>query len=186
MNYTNEFANASSIGSDRLRKAIERNRLKQFKRDSRSKGSEETSTSAFSSRRTGVATKPEDVEIIERPARKKSRLLESTDDYIPTSARKITTSKFKKWLNLETLGYLFIAFISFRLLFADRGVLDYWRRHTTLSERMQYHQSILKENKQLQTEISRIEKDESYQKQLVRDLLGFIGNGETLIVFAGE
>ncbi len=201
MSYSNEYANASAIGSERLRKAIERNRAKQFKRDIKDKppeappsfsssgsshSSSHSATSSPSSRRMSVATKPEEVVVIERPKSRKSRLIESPESFISTSSRKLANNKYNKWLNLENLGYAFILLISLRLVFADRGIIDYLRRDRTLSERSQYHQSILKENKLLSEEINRIEKDQPYQKQLVRDLLGFIGNDETLLVFAGE
>jgi cell division protein FtsB len=201
LSYSNEYANASAIGSERLRKAIERNRAKQFKRDIKDKppeappsfsssgsshSSSHSATSSPSSRRMSVATKPEEVVVIERPKSRKSRLIESPESFISTSSRKLANNKYNKWLNLENLGYAFILLISLRLVFADRGIIDYLRRDRTLSERSQYHQSILKENKLLSEEINRIEKDQPYQKQLVRDLLGFIGNDETLLVFAGE
>jgi cell division protein FtsB len=115
----------------------------------------------------------EEEEIVEtRPARSPS-----------TSSKK--KEKAKKNI-LAKLGWSVIGLLVLRLIFMDRGVWDYFSTESDIKEKRNELRSIQKENGELKTEISRIQLDRNYQKQLAKEHLGVIAVDEFLILFAGE
>lgn len=120
----------------------------------------------------------EEVEIEEEsapvPARRPSRAV---------SAKKKT--KLKQNL-LSKIGWSVIGLLVLRLVFMDRGVWDYFSTERTIHVKNEELASLNRENNELKTEISRIQVDKNYQRQLAKEHLGVIAADEFLILFAGE
>lgn len=115
----------------------------------------------------------EEEEVVEKlPARRTS-----------TATKKST--KVKKNL-LSKIGWSVIGLLVLRLITMDRGVWDYFATESVIKEKREELSSIEKENKDLKVEISRIQIDKNFQKQLAKEHLGVIAADEFLILFAGE
>lgn len=114
----------------------------------------------------------EEEEVVEkRPARTSS------------SAKKST--KTKKNI-LPKIGWSVIGLLVLRLICMDRGVWDYFATEGAIKDKQEELRSIREENKSIKTEISRIQLDKNYQRQLAKEHLGVIAADEFLILFAGE
>jgi cell division protein FtsB len=95
-----------------------------------------------------------------------------------------------KWENFKEnfLGYvvklmwIFSIVLFLRLVFAERGVLEYYFRRKKVQEKLDTLDKQVFANKRLKKEIERIERDITYQKSLVRNNLGFIAEDEFIIV----
>jgi len=120
----------------------------------------------------------EEVEVEEEsapvPARRPSR---------STAAKKKT--KLKKNL-LSKIGWSVIGLLVLRLIFMDRGVWDYFSTERTIRVKQEELTSLNRENNELKSEISRIQVDKNFQRQLAKEHLGVIAADEFLILFAGE
>ena len=114
----------------------------------------------------------EEEEVEKRPARSPS-----------TSSKK--KDKLKKNL-LQKIGWSVIGLLVLRLICMDRGVWDYFATEGTIKEKRQELSDIQTENKALKTEITKIQLDRNYQRQLAKEHLGVIAADEFLILFAGE
>ena len=115
----------------------------------------------------------EEEEVVEkRPAR-------STN----TSTKK--KDKLKKNL-LTKIGWSVIGLLVLRLICMDRGVWDYFSTEGVIKEKLEEHSSIQKENRELKTEITKIQTDRNFQRSLAKEHLGVIAADEFLILFAGE
>jgi cell division protein FtsB len=79
-----------------------------------------------------------------------------------------------------------IGILVLRLIFMDRGVWDYLATERTIKNKKNELNSIHKENKNLRSEILKIQTDSGFQKQLAKEHLGVIALDEFLILFAGE
>lgn len=114
----------------------------------------------------------EEEEVERRPARVRR-----------TSQKK--SSKLKKnWL--AKLGWSVIGLLVLRLVFMDRGVWDYFATESDIREKQGELRSLHQENKEIKSEISRVQIDRNYQRQLAKEHLGVIAADEFLILFAGE
>jgi cell division protein FtsB len=138
-----------------------------------------------------------EAELIHRP----SSLSETTIDYLdeeeieeeeeevvekrPARVTPKKATKSKKNL-LPKIGWSVIGLLVLRLIFMDRGVWDYFSTESAIRDKNNELYSIQKENKELKAEISRIQVDKNYQRQLAKEHLGVIGVDEFLILFAGE
>ncbi len=89
-------------------------------------------------------------------------------------------------LFLTRLGWAVVAILSLRLVFMERGLLQYWQMDGTLAEREAELNRVREENGALRAEIRRIDMDKGYQRQLAKEHLGVIAADEFLILFAGE
>jgi len=87
---------------------------------------------------------------------------------------------------LARIGWSVIGLLVLRLICMDRGVWDYFATDGEISEKQSELRSIQTENKQLRTEISKIQLDKNFQRQLAKEHLGVIAADEFLILFAGE
>lgn len=87
---------------------------------------------------------------------------------------------------LPRIGWGIAVVLLLRLIFMERGVLQYWQMSGTLAEQEQELGRVKKENKEIGTEIRRIGFDKVHQKQLAKEHLGVIAADEFLILFAGE
>lgn len=114
----------------------------------------------------------EEEEVEKRPARSPSNSSKKKD-------------KLKKNI-LQKLGWSVIGLLVLRLICMDRGVWDYFATEGNIREKQEELSSIQTENKSLKTEITKIQVDKNYQRQLAKEHLGVIAADEFLILFAGE
>lgn len=197
---TNNSSNSnsnSSLGSDRLRKAIERNRAKQQKRASGPRASAvgdiPTSSTVVSDNwsaptRKSVVSAGDEVEFT-TAIRKAPRRAPAKIDY-GSSKKAITKSSSRKSKNLKGTSdlmmkgiWVFCAFLILRLVLSEGGVIDFYQRQAQMENKIHEHKSIMADNENLLEEIEKIKTSEKYQKTLVRDHLGYIANDEYLILF---
>ncbi|MFP5491713.1 MAG: FtsB family cell division protein [Bacteriovoracia bacterium] len=87
---------------------------------------------------------------------------------------------------LPRVGWAIVALCMLRLVFMERGVIDYVGMDKKIAERQTELVRVQKENDEIGTEIRRITLDKSYQRQLAKEILGVIAADEFLILFAGE
>lgn len=103
------------------------------------------------------------------------------------AARPRAKAKAKTQTNLlPRIGWGIAVFMLLRLIFMERGVLQYWKMSGTINEHEQELARVKKENADIRHEIRRIEFDKGHQKQLAKEHLGVIAADEFLILFAGE
>lgn len=96
-----------------------------------------------------------------------------------------TVPKKRGWFYqiITKLGWCVCLFLMARLIFAHRGVIDYYKRRNVLQERNDYLYQLKIENQDVIKEMKKIKTNEMYKKKLVRDRLGFISADEFLILF---
>lgn len=87
---------------------------------------------------------------------------------------------------LTKLGWSVIGLLVLRLICMDRGVWDYFATEGDIRVKQNELRDIQAENKGLKTEITRLQVDKNYQRQLAKEHLGVIAADEFLILFAGE
>lgn len=200
------FSHSQSLGSDRLRKAIERNRAKQAKRETiqMSRGTSEATWSSSAPsptpERPTIAQNAEQVRFSsslrqgpKKPPAPVSYSKRSTALVKAKPAARVKTkrrSNLRKPLNVnDTVVKAFWAVcgvLVLRLIFSQGGVVDYYDRQEVLNER-NYEKSRLEiENQNLRAEIELIKSNSAHQKKLVREHLGFIASDEFLILFAKD
>ena len=85
-----------------------------------------------------------------------------------------------------SLGWAFCLLLFFRLVFADRGLVDYYAKSDLIIEKENAQNNLFNENKSLEIEIERLDSDRSFQKKTVRRHLGVIAKDEFLVLFARE
>ena len=193
-----------SLASERLRKAIERNRAKQSAREARfsapppprpaARASSVLPSSSPTASRRSVA-KVDDVgftrELIPAAAKAPAPVSYGTT----TAKRKVAAKKRvskkasaeKTYLDYFVHGcWVFAAILLLRLIFSSGGVVDFYRSKSLLSEKQYDLELIQKENVALNEEIEKINSSPSHQKKIVRDHLGYIARDEFLILFQRE
>jgi cell division protein FtsB len=136
---------------------------------------------------------PDTTELLER---RKPAVHETEIEYIDEeleekrpSRHSSTSSKKKEKLKkniLTKVGWSVAGVLILRLIFMDRGVWDYFSTEAVIKNKKEELRSIQNENKELRNEITRIQVDRNYQKQLAKEHLGVIAVDEFLILFAGE
>ena len=165
-----------SIGSDRLRKAIERNRRKQAKR---------APTAPLPSPPPPPPPAPAK-QLPPTPAPAPAPVRPPA----PLTPEPVAPPRKKFWPHLQNYlvksAWVFFGILTLRLILSDGGVLDYYARKEVLESKVQENQKIVKRNKVLLKEIEKIRTNSQYQKKLVRDHLGFIAADEYLILFVKE
>lgn len=191
-----------SLGSDRLRKAIERNRAKQAKRSARAQADTTwTAPGASSSPTTGSRRTVASADTVEFTSeiRKKRSQAPTQVSYVNSTSKRASTKavtkykpvkrKTKKSVAVKPNEYLvrgiwaFCAFLLLRLIFSHGGIIDYYEKKDLLKRKEMTLERTKKENSSLVKEIERIKTDASYQKKLVRNHLGHIAKDEYLILF---
>lgn len=124
-----------------------------------------------------------------------SELAETEIDYLEEEeedevevVKKPRASKAKKEKTnlLPKIAWSVIGLLVLRLICMDRGVWDYFATEGNIKEKQNELRSIQRENKELSGEITRIQVDKNYQRQLAKEHLGVIAADEFLILFAGE
>jgi len=97
--------------------------------------------------------------------------------------------KMKPKKNVDTftrVGWGLIGLLVLRLIFMERGVIDYLGMNSRLNEKQKEITRLEKENSEINQEIRRLTLDKSYQRQITKETLGVIAADEFLILFAGE
>jgi len=138
-----------------------------------------------------------------RPSSSPSRPLPSRTTSPGMAARPLSSSRPSSNYNSSSMNYsgpntskppskfaeyflkglwIFSIFLLARLVFTERGVMEYYGRKGNLKEKFDQLSSIKKENKDLEREIKKIRKNTSYQKSLVRNHLGFIAKDEFIVL----
>lgn len=125
-----------------------------------------------------------EIEYLNEEEAEEEEVVETRPARAPSSSTK-KKEKTKKNI-LAKLGWWAIMLLVLRLIFMDRGVWDYFSTERDVREKRDELKSIQKENTELKAEISRIQLDRNYQKQLAKEHLGVIAVDEFLILFAGE
>ena len=148
---------SDSIASDRLRKAIERNRRK---RDKRSSSKDMVIIPEYRS--------------VSKPLVKPKYLKFNFSNLIPRNIKA----------GLVTAGWLFNAFLLGRLMFSQNGLLDFYAKRDLIAQNNQTLESIKKESKDIAREIEKVKSSPSYQRKLARDHLGVIASDEYLVIFS--
>lgn len=87
---------------------------------------------------------------------------------------------------LPRIGWVIIGALMLRLVFMERGVIDYVGMNGKITERETELARVQAENDSISSEIRRISLDKSYQRQITKEILGVIAADEFLILFAGE
>lgn len=87
---------------------------------------------------------------------------------------------------LPRIGWGIVGLLMLRLIFMERGVIDYMGMDGKIKDSEHELSRVKSENAEIGTEIRRISLDKSYQRQLAKEHLGVIAADEFLILFAGE
>jgi cell division protein FtsB len=117
--------------------------------------------------------------------------LEDEDEEEEVETRPAPRSHVKKAQKtkkniLPKIAWSVVGLLVLRLIFMDRGVWDYFATEGDIREKQSELKAVQEENKSLKGEISRIQLDKNYQRQLAKEHLGVIAVDEFLILFAGE
>jgi len=198
---------SENLASERLRRAIERNRAKQMKRAPSSQDSESTQPNFFEGHharpsgptRRGFA-RADNVEFTTDISVSNPKPLVPIN-YV-SAKRKVSAKKKRtsssgigpaNWLKKGTpqeylvrAAWVFALVLLGRLFFSAGGVVDYYQKNDVLSTRHHEYSLISQENMSLAKELESIRTDQNYQRKLVRDHLGFIARDEFLILFQSE
>lgn len=207
LNRSTTSTGGETFSSDRLQKAIERNRAKQARRGGSSKSDRviKAPSRATSSLQSRLQASRND-EIIVMPKKtkptrrnvavggrasfsepvKKTEKIPAPIRYLGLGKSKTKTSKKNKKLldHLVIFGWITVSILGLRLLFSERGVIDFYKDKSALQKLYHEKEQVIADNKDLVEEIEKIKGSGKYQKKIVRDNLGFIAQQEYLILFA--
>lgn len=101
----------------------------------------------------------------------------------PSKVRRLKRNREQQiLLYLERGAWVFCGVLFLRLLFSDRGIVDYYSRKTMLNTRSSDYMAVNVENEDLINEISLLKENRVYQKKVIRSNLGFIASDEFLIL----
>ena len=179
------YRQSPAIGSGQLKKAIERNRRKQLQRQtSMGQGSSLGGAGPRGGFARPLGPRPRPVPI--RPS--SAAPIRASSAPWASSQTPMGYPTTTKWYHkiLVIGGWIFCCILLGRLVFADRGVIDYYSQQRLISRKLHQNQLIATENRGLQIEIKRLKGDAVYQRKLVRKHLGVIAKDEYLILFARE
>ena len=197
-NFNQSYGNSSnSMASERLKKAIERNRRKQTRNMSGSASRLKKKTVETSATRRSVAKANDNVEFVNLRSRTTARTAgrasarPATPSYSRAKATPATRRRrrTKKAVGIHTnvwlvrASWIFCTFLLARLIFSAGGMIDYYSNKSALEQKVRDLSNVKIENQSLLIEIEDIKNSRSYQKKLVRDHLGFIAKDEFLILF---
>ena len=192
---------SNSVGSERLRRAIERNRVKRARQEgSRSErlqsrlGRRSSAVTPAAGRHsmmgTGrtVAKPPSAPHLTPRRPEPAREGLVAPASATTKEIRSPRISRFLSglWEYLLRLTWLFCGVLILRLIFTNGGVVDFYAKKERLELKEKELFSIKSENQEIVEEIDKIKNSSEYQKQLVRSHLEFIAPDEFLILFAKE
>ena len=92
------------------------------------------------------------------------------------------TQTEKYLMYLERGAWIFCLILFVRLVFADRGIVEYYQRESNLAERQRDYLMISDSNQGLIKEIGLLKKSKGHQKKTIREHLGFIARDEYLVL----
>jgi cell division protein FtsB len=126
-----------------------------------------------------------DIEI--EPIRRSSRSVRKSSDikYLKKMKRKSSSSLLTN-MSWVKAGWIFCAILGLRLVFMERGVIDYYQTLSNFEVQEHELSLIKKENQEIMSEINLIQKSSVYQKQIAREHLGVIAKDEYIILFAKD
>lgn len=87
---------------------------------------------------------------------------------------------------LKKLCWVFLLAMSLRLIFSERGAIDYFAMKKLVGQKARGLAQLKGESEALRAEIKKLKTDGAYQKKIVRDKLGLIENKEFLIIFSED
>ena len=175
---------ANSVGSERLRRALERNRAKRTRQDGGSIQSRLARRPLPG--RTVMKTPASRLPHRPEPTLEKNTTLEASTTPPRIHSPKLSRFFSGLWEYLLRLTWLFCGVLILRLVFTNGGVVDFYAKKDHLESREREHLSIKSENKEILKEIDKIKNSPEYQKKLVRGHLDFIAPDEFLVLFAKE
>lgn len=192
--------NKKTIANARLQKAIERNRARQKKREKKQefsilskKTTNKTIGQNFKDTRDkrekeGFSSNFKGSKDLVSKSAEYSRKLPARIAYEITErvGEKIERLRLRLIKYCVYCGWIFCMFLLLRLIFAERGIADYYSRQNKFNSELMKLRSIEKHNLNLIEKIEQIKTNRIYQKKLVRDQLGFIARDEYLILFPKE
>ena len=137
---------------------------------------------------SGVRTVPANygqVEITEAPKKRKKKVTQKVK-YLSTVKKKRKTKKAGFQLSWTKVCWAIIFCLSLRLVFMERGVIDYYNTKSHINDKIHELELLELENQALVKEIHEIKVNPVYQKKLAREHLGVIARDEYLVLFASE
>ena len=133
--------------------------------------------------RRRVATNSMEVDF-ERPVERRRRQAPGKVDYL--KSKKAALKIPRPSLSLNSIGWMVFALLCARLVFMDRGVIDFYAKEDLIKEKQAELLRVEQENIHIVGEIEKIKSVPSYQKKLAREHLGVIAKDEYLILFSKE
>tara|TARA_B100001971_G_scaffold215195_1_gene260183 strand:+ start:6887 stop:7411 length:525 start_codon:yes stop_codon:yes gene_type:complete len=127
------------------------------------------------------------VEMVETPRKRKRKATTQKVKYL-TTVKKKKSKKKSQGLNLtfNKVCWFLILGLGLRLVFMERGVLDYYNSQNLIQDKIHELELLKQENQALVHEIHEIKVNPIYQKKLAREHLGVIAKDEYLILFASD
>ena len=189
----NNVMDSDSVGSERLRRALERNRAKR----ARQEGSRSERMQSRLDKRPSVGRRPLSrggrimAQAPSSPLRRQESSVENVVVETSAAPAKIRSPKMSRFLSglweyLLRLTWLFCGVLILRLIFTNGGVVDFYAKRDHLKLKEREFLSIKVENQEIVAEIDKIKNSPEYQKQLIRSHMEFIAPDEFLILFAKE
>lgn len=133
--------------------------------------------------RSRVPTSAMDVDFA-KPIERHRRKAPGKVSYLKSSGLSSLKISFK--FGVTSSVWLLFVFFLLRLVFMERGVIDYYKKENHILEKKKELTSIETENIELVEEIEKIQTSPSYQKKLAREHLGVIAQDEYLILFSRD
>ena len=178
----------SAPTSDRLKRAIERNRRKQLER------AKAASTAPPVQPLPRASLRPQSLQSFPRteagtpqtqPRPIRRLPTAPTDSGIRPRATEALPPKTARLYGYLYKGiWLFHGYLLVQLALSQGGVIDFYKKQRLLDGKYHNLAGIEYENRLLEEEIELIAKNGGYQKRLLRDRLGLIAKDEFLVLFA--
>ena len=173
------------LASDRLKKAIERNRKKRAQKASLITPSAPSANPPPSlPRRQAIVRSPQRPSVVTPP---KSTVSAPVNFKFSWKALFFGSADLKwyKKLLIYSAWAIEIFFVS-SVVIGDRGVAHYLKHLNIIEEKKDRINSLQDEIFALKQEISEIRTNPTYQKKLIRDYLGYIAKSEYIIIFSDD
>lgn len=126
------------------------------------------------------------MDIVEAPKRRRKKATPQKVKYLSTVKKKRKKTKTGFNLTFIKFCWFLILGLSLRLVFMERGVIDYHNTQTLIEDKIHELALLKKDNQDLVHEIHEIKVNPAYQKKLAREHLGVIAKDEYLILFASD
>ena len=127
------------------------------------------------------------VDIVETPKKRRRKASTQKVKYLSSVKKKKRAKKSKGFnLTFNKACWFLILGLSLRLVFMERGVLDYYATQDLIQDKIHQIELLKEENQALVHEIHEIKVNPAYQRKLAREHLGVIGRGEYLVLFASD